>query len=90
MDNPLRYLCDEFRQEFEVRFVIERMDDSLLLLLCDAGGVRVRRMLSGRQLADRQRLEQVVQSIRFGLEIDRGRGRRGLQRLSRKAGLPPL
>jgi len=42
----------------------------------------VRRALSGDQLGDPDRLEQIVQSIRFGLAIDSGDGLSGLDRLS--------
>lgn len=82
MDNPFRYLSDAFKDEFEVRFVIERMDGSLVLVLSDKEQVRVRRALSGEQLGDPLKLEQVVQSIRFGLAIDSGDGLSELERIS--------
>lgn len=85
MNNPFRYLSDAFREDFEVRFVIERMDGSLVLVLSDQDRVQVRRALSGDQLSDPLKLEQVVQSIRFGLAIDSGEGLSGLNRISAEA-----
>lgn len=82
MDNPFKYLSDAFKDEFEVRFVIERMDGSLVLVLSDQERVRVRRALCGEQLGDPLKLELVVQSIRFGLAIDSGEGLVGLDRIS--------
>lgn len=82
MDNPFKYLSDAFKDDFEVRFVIERMDGSLVLVLSDNERVKVRRALSGDQLGDPDKLEQIVQSIRFGLAIDSGDGLNGLDRLS--------
>lgn len=82
MDNPFKYLSEAFRDDFEVRFVIERMDGSLVLVLSDGEQVRVRRALTGDQLGDVQKLEQVVQSIRFGLAIDSGLGYSELERMA--------
>lgn len=81
MHNPFKYISDAFSDQFGVRFVIERMDGSLTLTLSDDQGVVVRRALSAEQLADGDRLETVVQSIRFGLAIDHGHGLRGLDAL---------
>lgn len=74
MDNPFRYISDAFKDQFEVRFVIERMDGSLTLTLADAQGVVVRRALSPEQLSDPAKLDMAIQSIRFGLAIDHGQG----------------
>jgi hypothetical protein len=78
MDNPFKHISDAFKEEFEVRFVIERMDGSLTLTLSNDQGVVVRRALSSDQLGDTDKLESTIQSIRFGLAIDHGQGLRGL------------
>lgn len=82
MDNPYQFLRNAFRPEFDVRFVLERAQGSMLLLLLQGEQLRVRRTLTGEQLADREKLSQVVESIRFGLAIDRGDGLSGLNALS--------
>lgn len=81
MDNPFKYISDAFRDRFEVRFVIERMDGSLTLTLSNDSGVLVRRALSSAQLSDPEKLEAAIQSIRFGLAIDHGQGLRGLDEI---------
>lgn len=86
MDNPYQYLSNAFRPEFEVRFVVERAEGCMLLLLSQGEQLRVRRTLTGEQLADPEKLSQVVESIRFGLAIDRGDGLRGLHALGVAAG----
>lgn len=74
MANPFKYISQQFKDEFDVRFIIERMDGSLTVLLSDESGVVARRRIASDQLIDQQKLDQVVQSIRFGLAIDQGRG----------------
>lgn len=81
MDNPFRHINDAFKDQFEVRFVIERMDGSLTLTLADEQGVVVRRALSAEQLGDPGKLDTAIQSIRFGLAIDHGQGLRELDKI---------
>ena len=81
MDNPFKHISDAFKEQFEVRFVIERMDGSLTLTLSNEQGVVVRRALSSDQLGDADKLEATIQSIRFGLAIDHGQGLRGLDEI---------
>lgn len=81
MDNPFKHISDAFKDQFEVRFVIERMDGSLTLTLSNDEGIMVRRALSGDQLSDPEKLDMTIQSIRFGLAIDHGQGLRGLDEM---------
>ncbi len=74
MFNPFKFVSESFKDEYQVRFYIERMDGGVTLSLFNEQGVVARRALSGEQLADEARLQQVVQSIRFGLAIDSGHG----------------
>ncbi|MET1076861.1 MAG: DUF3509 domain-containing protein [Pseudomonas sp.] len=85
MHNPFKFVNDCFKDEFQVRFSIERLDGSVTLSLHEAGVTVAQRMLSGEQLADPAKLRHRIQSIRFGLAIDRGQGMRCLAKISRAA-----
>ncbi|AYC31851.1 DUF3509 domain-containing protein [Pseudomonas cavernae] len=85
MVNPFKFVSDSFKDEFQVRFSIGSPDGSTTLSLCDAQGTVAQRLLSCEQLNDPAKLEQAIQSIRFGLAIDRGQGRAGLDELSQPA-----
>ncbi|WP_263141274.1 DUF3509 domain-containing protein [Pseudomonas sp. RIT-PI-AD] len=89
MDNPFKFVSDSFKDELQVRFSIERLDGSLTLTLYDEHGAVARRALSGEQLSDEQQLQRVVQSIRFGLAIDRGQGISCLDEISKPAANEP-
>ncbi|MES2819657.1 MAG: DUF3509 domain-containing protein [Pseudomonadota bacterium] len=88
MHNPFKFVSDCFKDDFQVRFSIERLDGSAMVSLCDAQGTVAQRLLSGEQLADRVLLRQRIESIRFGLAIDQGRGISGLERISQAANEP--
>ncbi|TRX75550.1 DUF3509 domain-containing protein [Pseudomonas mangiferae] len=85
MDNPFKYVSDSFKDELRVHFSVERLDGSITLTLYDDSGAVARRALSGEQMGDEHQLQRVVQSIRFGLAIDRGDGLSCLDELSRPA-----
>lgn len=82
MVNPFKYVSDSFKDEFLVRFSIGSPDGSAMLSLSNDKGRVAQRMLSCDQLADVDKLEQVITSIRFGLAIDQGRGFSCLGKLS--------
>ncbi len=82
MVNPFKYVSDSFKDEFLVRFSIGSPDGSAMLSLSNDQGRVAQRMLSSDQLADVEKLEQVITSIRFGLAIDQGRGLSCLGKLS--------
>jgi hypothetical protein len=90
MLNPFQFVSESFKDEFQVRFSIERMDGSITLSLADERGVVARRALSSEQLGDLSKLRQTVQSIRFGLAIDSGQGIRCLNQISAGAANEPL
>lgn len=90
MLNPFQFVSESFKDEFQVRFSIERMDGSITMSLANESGVVARRALSSEQLGDLSKLQQTVQSIRFGLAIDNGQGIRCLNQISAKAANEPL
>ncbi|MBM7060073.1 DUF3509 domain-containing protein [Pseudomonas sp. UL073] len=83
MLNPFKFVSDSFKGQFQVRFTIGSPDGSTTLSLCDEQGTVAQRLLSSEQLCDPAKLEQTIQSIRFGLAIDRGQGLSGLDELSK-------
>ncbi|UVE16889.1 DUF3509 domain-containing protein [Pseudomonas sp. LS44] len=85
MLNPFKFVSDSFKDEFLVRFSIGSPDGSATLSLSNQQGTVAQRVLSGEQLADRAKLEQAIQSIRFGLAIDEGSGVSCLDKISRPA-----
>lgn len=85
MDDSLSYLYSQFKDHYEVRVTLERMHGGLTLTLANQRGLVARRVVSNAQLADRQKLERVVQSIRFGMAIDAGCGLVGLRQLDQPA-----
>ena len=82
MANPFKYISHQFKDEFDVRFIVERMDGSLTVLLSDQSGIVARRRISAEQLSDHEKLKLIVQSIRFGLAIDQGHGSRCLGKMA--------
>lgn len=85
MVNPFKFVSDSFKGQFQVRFTIGSPDGSTMLSLSDGQGTVAQRLLSVEQLSDPAKLAQTIQSIRFGLAIDRGHGLSCLDELSRSA-----
>ncbi|WP_017937385.1 DUF3509 domain-containing protein [Zestomonas thermotolerans] len=82
MLNPFKFVSDSFKDQFQVRFTIGSPDGSTTLSLLDEHGTVAQRLLSVEQLSDPAKLEQTIQSIRFGLAIDRGQGLSCLEEMS--------
>ncbi|CAD5108118.1 DUF3509 domain-containing protein [Zestomonas carbonaria] len=75
MENPFQLLTDAFHPEYRVNFSIESLDGSVILTLSDdQGSVVAKRRISAVQRSDPQRLRKLIQSVRFGIAIDRGQG----------------
>ncbi|MCY1285710.1 hypothetical protein D9M68_148410 [compost metagenome] len=73
MENPFQLLTDAFHPEYRVNFRIESLDGSVMLTLSDQHGSRVaKRRISAAQRSDPQRLRNLIQSVQFGIAIDRG------------------
>jgi hypothetical protein len=72
MFNPFQMLTDAFREHYRVNFSLESPDGSIMLTLSDSAGVVAKRLISPAQRNDAKRLENLIQSIRFGIAIDSG------------------
>lgn len=73
MYNPFQVLTDAFASEYRVNFSLESPDGSITLRLHDDQGLVAKRLISPQQRNDPWRLDNLIQSIRMGIEIDRGR-----------------
>lgn len=73
MYNPFQVLTDAFAGEYRVNFSLESPDGSITLRLYDANGMVAKRLISPKQRNDPWRLDNLIQSIRVGIDIDRGR-----------------
>lgn len=72
MFNPFQTLSDAFHEHYRVNFSLESPDGSIMLTLSNAAGVVAKRLISPAQRNDPKRLENLIQSIRFGIAIDSG------------------
>lgn len=73
MYNPFQVLTDAFASEYRINFSLESPDGSITLRLYDAQGLVAKRLISPAQRNDPWRLQNLIHSIRAGIEIDRGR-----------------
>ncbi|MDL5596323.1 DUF3509 domain-containing protein [Pseudomonas sp. A29(2023)] len=72
MYNPFQILTDAFQADYRVNLSLERLDGNIMLTLADDSGVVARRMISPAQRNDPKRLQRVIESIRFGIAIEKG------------------
>lgn len=72
MTNPFDLISDAFAPQYRVNLSIERLDGSIVLTLSNDDGVAAKRLISKTQRNDPVRLQQLIESIRFGLAIDQG------------------
>ncbi|MDF2488917.1 MAG: hypothetical protein K0S77_1539 [Pseudomonas sp.] len=72
MTNPFDLISDAFAPQYRVNLSIERLDGSIVLTLSNDDGVAAKRLISEAQRNDPVRLQQLIESIRFGLAIDQG------------------
>ncbi|MGE8406439.1 MAG: DUF3509 domain-containing protein [Pseudomonas sp.] len=73
MHNPFQQISAAFAAQYRVNLSIERLDGSIMLTLSnDGGGVVAKRLISPAQRNDPQRLERLIDSVRFGIAIEQG------------------
>jgi hypothetical protein len=72
MYNPFKILSEAFHPEFHVNFSIERLDGSIMLTLTSEKTGVIKRLISPEQRNDPQRLQRLIDSVRFGIAIDAG------------------
>lgn len=72
MDNPFKILTKAFQEDYRVNFSVERLDGSIMLTLSDEDGLVAKRMIGSAVLKDMHQLERLIQSVRFGIAIERG------------------
>lgn len=72
MFNPFQVLTDSFKQHYRVNFSLESPDGSIMLTLSNAQGIMAKRLISPIQRNDPKRLENLIQSIKFGIAVDNG------------------
>ncbi|UVE16894.1 DUF3509 domain-containing protein [Pseudomonas sp. LS44] len=76
MDNPFRLLTDAFHPQYRVNFSIESLDGSIMLTLSDEDSVIAKRRISPAQRNDPKRLHHLIESVQFGIAIERGQAPR--------------
>ncbi|WP_407315119.1 DUF3509 domain-containing protein [Pseudomonas sp. nanlin1] len=72
MDNPFQTISEAFQPDYRVNLSIQRLDGSIMLTLSNHTGVVAKRMLSAAQRNDPKRLKRLIESIKFGIAIERG------------------
>ncbi|WPP00724.1 DUF3509 domain-containing protein [Pseudomonas sp. HR96] len=72
MDNPFQIISEAFQPEYRVNLSIQRLDGSIMLTLSNDSGVVAKRMISAAQRNDPKRLLRLIESIQFGIAIERG------------------
>ncbi len=73
MHNPFQQISAAFSAQYRVNLSIERLDGSIMLTLSnETGGVVAKRLISPAQRNDPQRLDRLIDSVRFGIAIEQG------------------
>ena len=72
MDNPFQAISDAFQPEYRVNLSIQRLDGSIMLTLSNEKGVAAKRMISAEQRNGPKRMRGLIESIKFGIAIERG------------------
>ncbi|MDE1164986.1 MAG: DUF3509 domain-containing protein [Pseudomonas sp.] len=72
MENPFKAISDAFQPEYRVNLSIQRLDGSIMLTLSNETGVVAKRMISAAQRNDPKRLQRLIESIQFGIAIEKG------------------
>lgn len=73
MDNPFQIITDAFAPDYQINLSIQGLDGSIMLTLSnETGGVVAKRLISPAQRNDPQRLDRLIDSVRFGIAIEQG------------------
>lgn len=72
MDNPFQMITDTFHPDYRVNLSIQGLDGSIMLTLSNERGVVAKRLISAAQRNDPQRLRKLIESVQFGIAIERG------------------
>ncbi|RMS07726.1 hypothetical protein ALP73_03680 [Pseudomonas coronafaciens pv. garcae] len=72
MDNPFQMITDTFHPDYRVNLSIQGLDGSIMLTLSNECGVVAKRLISAAQRNDPQRLRKLIESVQFGIAIERG------------------
>lgn len=72
MDNPFQIISDAFQPDYRVNLSIQGLDGTIMLTLSNDQGMVAKRMISIAQRNDPKRLQRLIESIKFGIAIERG------------------
>lgn len=72
MDNPFQTISNAFQPEYRVNLSIQGLDGTIMLTLSNDHGMVAKRMISLAQRKDPARLQRLIDSIKFGIAIERG------------------
>ncbi|MDO7929654.1 DUF3509 domain-containing protein [Pseudomonas sp. KFB-139] len=72
MDNPFQMITDTFHPDYRVNLSIQGLDGSIMLTLSNEKGVVAKRLISAAQRNDPERLRRLIESVQFGIAIERG------------------
>ncbi|WP_263262664.1 DUF3509 domain-containing protein [Pseudomonas sp. RIT-PI-S] len=72
MDNPFQIISEAFQPDYRVNLSIQGLDGTIMLTLSNDGGMVAKRMISPAQRNDPKRLQRLIDSIKFGIAIERG------------------
>ncbi|MEE4151783.1 DUF3509 domain-containing protein [Pseudomonas viridiflava] len=72
MDNPFQMITDTFHPDYRVNLSTQGLDGSIMLTLSNERGVVAKRLISAAQRNDPERLRRLIESVQFGIAIERG------------------
>jgi hypothetical protein len=72
MDNPFQTISNAFQPQYRVNLSIQGLDGTIMLTLSNDQGMVAKRMISLAQRKDPVRLQRLIDSIKFGIAIERG------------------
>ncbi|GFM53071.1 DUF3509 domain-containing protein [Pseudomonas capsici] len=72
MDNPFQMITDTFHPDYRVNLSIQGLDGSIMLTLSNEKGIVAKRLISAAQRNDPERLRRLIESVQFGIAIERG------------------
>ncbi|KPX19209.1 hypothetical protein ALQ08_00532 [Pseudomonas syringae pv. delphinii] len=72
MDNPFQMITDTFHPDYRVNLSIQGLEGSIMLTLSNERGVVAKRLISAAQRNDPLRLRKLIESVQFGIAIERG------------------
>jgi hypothetical protein len=90
MDNPFQIISNAFQPDYRVNLSIQGLDGTIMLTLSNEQGMVAKRMISPAHRSDPKRLQRLIESIKFGIAIERGDSAMAMLTAMTDSNKPPL